>query len=362
MIIAVTGSTGLVGSALVTALEAREHLVRRLVRHEVCDADREIRWNPDAGEIDAAELNGVDAVVHLAGENIAGGRWNEELQAPHSRKSHQGHAALGRNARRARAEAQRAGERVGHRLLRQPRRRRGRRARRPRATVSSPTSAASGKPPPNRLTTPTSASSIFASAWCSAPTAAALAKMLPPFKLGLGGVIGTGRQYFSWIALDDLVSAIVFALETESLVGPVNAVAPSAVTNREFTKTLGRVLGRPTIFPMPAFAARLAFGEMADEMLLGGVRVAPHELTAAEFEFAYPQLEPALRHLARQVVARQCPLVGLPAMPVLRPIPPIGRSGRPGKLICLAKVTAFAVAVGDWRPIGRFARARTRLG
>ena len=121
--------------------------------------------------------------------------------------------------------------------------------------------------------------------------------MLTPFKLGLGGVIGCGRQYFSWIALDDLVCAIVFALENDSLVGPVNAVAPGAVTNREFTKTLGRVLGRPTIFPMPAFAARLAFGEMADEMLLGGVRVAPHELTAASFEFAYPELEPALRHL-----------------------------------------------------------------
>jgi len=129
------------------------------------------------------------------------------------------------------------------------------------------------------------------------PDGGALAKMLPPFKLGLGGVIGSGRQYFSWITLDDLVSAIVFALENESLVGPVNAVAPGAVTNREFTKTLGRVLGRPTIFPLPAFAARLAFGEMADEMLIGGVRVAPHELTAARFEFAYPELEPALRHL-----------------------------------------------------------------
>ena len=123
--------------------------------------------------------------------------------------------------------------------------------------------------------------------------------MLTPFKLGLGGVIGSGRQYFSWIALDDLVGAIVFALENEALVGPVNAVAPGAVTNREFTKTLGRVLGRPTIFPMPAFAARLAFGEMADEMLLGGVRAAPHELIKTNFPFTYPQLEPALRHLLK---------------------------------------------------------------
>jgi uncharacterized protein len=123
--------------------------------------------------------------------------------------------------------------------------------------------------------------------------------MLTPFKLGLGGVIGSGKQYFSWIALDDVVNALVFAVENESLIGPVNAVAPGAVTNREFTKTLGRVLGRPTIFPMPAFAARLAFGEMADEMLLGGVRVAPRELIKAGFPFEYPQLEPALRHLLR---------------------------------------------------------------
>ena len=95
------------------------------------------------------------------------------------------------------------------------------------------------------------------------------------------------------------MSAIVFALDNESLVGPVNAVTPHPVTNREFTKTLGRVLGRPTIFPMPAFAARLAFGEMADEMLIGGVRVAPHELIKAGFPFAYPELEPALRHLLK---------------------------------------------------------------
>src|SRR5262249_37412430 len=108
---------------------------------------------------------------------------------------------------------------------------------------------------------------------------------------------GSGQQYISWISLDDVVSAIQFALDTNSLAGPVNAVTPDAVTNYEFTKTLGRVLGRPTVFPMPAFAARLAFGEMADEMLLGSIRVAPRALTDAGFEFEYPQLEPALIHL-----------------------------------------------------------------
>jgi hypothetical protein len=110
-------------------------------------------------------------------------------------------------------------------------------------------------------------------------------------------VIGSGRQWLSWIALDDLISAIQFALENDSLAGPANAVAPGAVTNHDYTKTLGRVLGRPTIFPMPAFAARLAFGEMADEMLLGGVHVKPAALEAAGFQFGHPELEPALRQL-----------------------------------------------------------------
>jgi hypothetical protein len=124
-----------------------------------------------------------------------------------------------------------------------------------------------------------------------------LAKMLVPFHLGAGGVIGSGQQRISWIALDDLVRAIQFALSAAAVAGPVNAVAPNPVTNREFTKTLGSVLHRPTILSMPAFAARLAFGEMADEMLLGGAHIEPRALTAASFQFEYPQLELALRHM-----------------------------------------------------------------
>jgi hypothetical protein len=124
-----------------------------------------------------------------------------------------------------------------------------------------------------------------------------LDKMLLPFRLGVGGVIGSGRQFISWIALDDLVSAIQFVLANSALAGAVNAVAPEPATNRELTKTLGRVLGRPTVLPMPAFAARLAFGEMADEMLLGGARVEPKALKEAGFSFTYPRLEPALRHV-----------------------------------------------------------------
>jgi uncharacterized protein (TIGR01777 family) len=125
----------------------------------------------------------------------------------------------------------------------------------------------------------------------------ALAKMLRPFKMGVGGVIGTGQQYMSWIAIDDVLGAIQHALMTASLHGPVNAVAPHAVTNREFTTTLGRVLQRPTRLPLPAFAARLAFGEMADALLLASVRVAPTRLQDTGYAFRYPDLEGALRHV-----------------------------------------------------------------
>ena len=129
------------------------------------------------------------------------------------------------------------------------------------------------------------------------PEGGALAKMLGPFRWGLGGRIGTGRQYMSWIAIDDAVRAIAHTLSTESLAGPVNVTAPGPVTNREFTKAFGRVLGRPTLFPLPAFAARLALGKMADETLLASIRAAPARLTESGYTFGYPEIEGALRHL-----------------------------------------------------------------
>jgi uncharacterized protein (TIGR01777 family) len=129
------------------------------------------------------------------------------------------------------------------------------------------------------------------------PKGGALKKMLTPFKLGLGGKIGDGRQYMSWIALDDVVAALAFLVASPNVSGPVNLTAPNPVSNAEFTKTLGRVLSRPTVFPMPAFAARLAFGEMADALLLSSTRVAPHVLQSAGYNFQGPHLEPALRRL-----------------------------------------------------------------
>ena len=122
-----------------------------------------------------------------------------------------------------------------------------------------------------------------------------LSKLLTPFKMGMGGKVGSGKQHISWIALDDAVSAIKLAIDRQTIDGPLNVVSPNPVTNEEFTKTLGHVLNRPTALAMPAFAARLAFGEMADEMLLASQKVMPKKLTSAGFQFQYPQLEAAMR-------------------------------------------------------------------
>lgn len=305
MIIAVTGSSGLVGTALVDALEAEGQAVRRVVRRRTPPLSlpqsgegfaeaHEIRWDPAGGTIDAANLSGVDAVVHLAGEGLAA-RWNEPLK---------------QRIRDSRV----AGTRLLCETLASL-------SVKPAVLVSASAVGYYG----DRGEEPVDESSPpgrgFLADVCQQWEAAtrrardadirvvnlrigvvlskkggALAQMLTPFRLGVGGVIGSGRQYISWIELDDLVRVIQFALHAAALSGPVNAVAPEPVTNREFTKTLGRVLGRPTVFPLPAAALRLRFGEMADEMLLGGARVTPHVLSTADFQFAYPQLEPALRH------------------------------------------------------------------
>jgi uncharacterized protein (TIGR01777 family) len=127
----------------------------------------------------------------------------------------------------------------------------------------------------------------------------ALAKMLLPFKLGLGGRVGSGDQYWSWITLDDLVASIRHVIDDESISGPVNAVAPTPSTNLEFTRSMGRALHRPTIFPMPAFVARLMLGEMADELLLGGARVRAGVLERTGFQWAHPELDGALQHVLR---------------------------------------------------------------
>lgn len=299
MKIIVTGSSGLIGSALVAALTARGDEVTRLVREKTgttrTDGAREVLWSPSRGELSAAELEGHDAAIHLAGDPIAEGRWTDEKKRRIRESRVQGTTLLAATLAK----------------LKTP----------PRVLLTASAVGYYGDRGEELLTEASAAGTDFLSGVCreweaSAEAAkaagirvvrlrfgvvlsgagGALAKMLTPFKMGAGGKIGSGKQYMSWIALNDAIGAILHALAHEELEGAVNVVAPRAVTNAEFTKTLGGVLGRPTIFAMPAFAARLAFGEMADAALLASQRAEPAQLKATSYQFKYPELEGALRH------------------------------------------------------------------
>ncbi|MGQ4807545.1 Epimerase family protein [Candidatus Entotheonellaceae bacterium PAL068K] len=296
MHVVVTGSTGLIGSALVSSLTAGEHHVTRLVRTPPRHGEAEVQWDPETGSVAVPGLEGVDAVIHLAGENIAKGRWTA--------------------AKKARIRNSRVhGTRVLCEALTQL-------AEPPKVLVSASAIGYYGERGAEVLSETSRPGQDFLAWVCRdweaatepaaqcgirvvrlrigvvlSPAGGALGQMLGLFTLGIGGVIGTGKQYFSWVAIDDVVSAIHHALITETLHGPVNAVAPYPITNREFTKTLGRVLRRPTLLTMPTFAARLFLGEMADALLLASTRVEPSQLHESGFHFRYPELEGALRQM-----------------------------------------------------------------
>lgn len=298
MNILVSGSTGLVGSDLVPVLTSGGHTVTRLVRPSADKpgGEKTVAWDSQTGVADVTALEGLDAVVHLAGESIASGRWTA--------------------ARKARIRDSRV---VGTRLLCEAL---AKLSRPPRVLACASAIGFYGSRGDEILTEESSLGVGFLAEVCRdweqatqpardkgirvvnlrsgvilSAKGGALATMLLPFKLGVGGVVGDGKQFMSWITLDDMVSAILHVLTTESLAGPVNFVAPQAVTNHDFTKALGRVLGRPTILPMPAFVARLAFGEMADELLLSSQRVVPKKLQASGYTFRHADMEGALRHL-----------------------------------------------------------------
>jgi len=299
MKILVSGSHGLVGSSLLPALSGKGHQVARLVRGLSAATGSEIAWDPEGGRLDPAHLAAFDAVVHLAGEGIASRRWTDVQKARIRESRTQGTRLL--------CEAM-AG-------LSTP----------PRTLLSASAIGYYGDRGEEILLEDSAPGQGFLPEVCQAwevatepaarkgirvvclrfgiilsPAGGALAKMLPPFRMGAGGVLGSGRQYMSWISIDDAVGAVLQALEASALRGPVNAVAPQPVTNAIFTKTLGRVLGRPTILPMPAFAARLMFGEMADALLLSSTRVKPARLLASSYPFRHHELEPALHHLLRR--------------------------------------------------------------
>lgn len=297
MHVVVTGASGLLGKALTTSLGEHGHRVSRLVRrpHARPEERGEIPWDPLAGLLDPALLAGVDAFVHLAGENVGGGRWTD-----------------------ARKAAIRDSRVLGTRTLVDAI---GRMDKPPSVLVSASavgyygstggdTALAESAPPGDDFL------AEVCRAWEAEaekaqrfgvrvvrarigvvldPKGGALEKLLTPFKAGLGGKIGSGRQWMSWVALPDVVRAFEFALTTPGLAGAVNVVADGAVTQAEFARTLARVLGRPSMLPLPGFAVKALFGEMGDTMLLGGQRVAPEALHASGFSFSSPTLEPALR-------------------------------------------------------------------
>ena len=279
--------------------------VRRLARSSSKSRDNDaVTWNPESGLLSFVACSGVDAVVHLAGENIASGRWNaaKKLRIRDSRVigTHRLCKALASmpNPPRVLVCASAIGyygERGDQRLV----------------EIEPP---GRGFLPEvctqwERATQPAVDAGIrvvnLRIGVVLSPDGGALKQMLLPFQFGLGGKVGSGRQYWSWISLPDLVRSILFAVEEESLTGPVNAVAPDAVDNAEFTRVLGRVLRRPTLFPLPGFMARLVLGEMADELLLASIRVVPEQLRKHGFEFEHPDLETALRAVLNRKLPSQ---------------------------------------------------------
>jgi uncharacterized protein (TIGR01777 family) len=289
--VAVTGTSGLLGSALLPALRAAGWIPRALVRRAA--GPGEVTWDPTAGTLDLPALEGVDAAVHLAGESVAAGRWTPEAK---------------RRIRDSRV--------LGTRLLAESL---ARLRRPPRVLVSASAIGIYG----DRGDTPLDESSALGAdflagvgkEWEAAAGPAsdagirvvqlrfgivlareggALARMLTPFKLGVGGPLGSGRQWMSWIAIDDAVGSILTVLTNEAARGPVNAVAPEPVRNAEFAARLGAALHRPSVLPAPAFALRALFGELADGALLASQRVVPARLTALGYRFKYPTLPEAL--------------------------------------------------------------------
>lgn len=292
--ILVSGASGFVGSALVPFLTAAGHDVVRLVRRAARAAD-EAQWDPETGLVDLELAEGADALIHLAGAGIADKRWNP---------------ARKQLLRGSRVDATRVlCESLGK--LQLP----------PKAFVSASAIGLYGDRGDEPLDEDSPAGRGFLAElvrdWEAAAEPAraaglrvahmrlgvlldagggALARMLLPFKLGAGGRLGSGAQFMSWVALDDALAALLHAVRTDTLEGAVNVVAPQPVSNAEFTRALGAALRRPTVLPMPSFAARLAFGELADELLLASQRVAPSRLQQSGFEFAWPTLSGALAH------------------------------------------------------------------
>ncbi len=293
MRIAISGASGLIGRSLVARWRTAGHVVLPLVR-KATGAAEEIAWDPGAGTIEAEKLEGLDAVVHLAGESIAGGRWTAEKKRRIVESRIKGTATLCESLTRLRVKpgVLVAASAIGFY---------GDRGEETVCEVSDP-----GKGFLAETCVAWEAETKAASeagirvvnlriGIVLAREGGALEKMLLPFKLGLGGRIGNGQQWMSWVAASDVVRAVDFVIEKKELSGPVNAVGPMPVRNAAFTTALGKALHRPTVFPLPAFAAKLMLGkEMAEELLLSGARVKPARLIANGFEFGCKTVSEAM--------------------------------------------------------------------
>lgn len=296
MKILIAGSSGLVGTELVSFLKHQGHEVTRLTRSNK-NSQETLFWDPEAGILDETILDGFDAVINLAGENIANKRWDAK-QKEKIRSSRVDSTTL---LSKALAKLKKPPEvficasAIGYY------------GDRPHEVLNEDSQASRGDFLAETCQEWEAATKAASDAGIRvvnarfgiilSPKGGAMSKLLLPFQLGLGGIIGNGKQIMSWIALDDVIYALNYLVQDTTISGPVNFTSPESVTNHEFTKTLGKVLNRPTIFPVPAFAAKLAFGEMADALLLASAKVQPVKLIASRFKFAYPDLESALRHL-----------------------------------------------------------------
>jgi uncharacterized protein len=303
MKIVVSGSTGLIGTSLLQALTRRGYEVVPLVRRKVAAGEGALAWDPERGTIDRPGLEGADAVIHLAGENVFG-RWSR-AKKQRIRDSRVNGTRLLCDAvagLRRRPATLLAGSAIGYY---------GDRGEEPLTEESAP-----GEDFLAHVARDWEAATVAATragirvvnmrvGVVLTTKGGALAKMLPAFRIGLGGPIGGGNQYVSWIALDDIMHAMQHVLDHESFVGPVNLTAPAPVKNRDFAKTLGKVLGRPAAVTVPAFALRLAFGSEGAAMLGSGQRVMPARLLASGFQFRYPEVEPTLRHLLAPAEGRR---------------------------------------------------------
>ena len=291
--VAITGASGMVGTALAEKLRQTGHKSLSITRK--ASSSGSILWDAATGLKNPSQLEGVDTIVHLAGENIAAGRWT---------------AALKDRIRRSRVEGTRSLVKSIAAVKQ-----------RPKTLVCASAIGFYGERGETVLDESAAAGTGYLADVCReweheahaaadlglrvvnvrigvvlSPKGGALAKMLLPFKLGAGGIIGSGKQYWSWIGLHDLVRILAFCVENETVQGAVNGVSPNPMTNYDFTKGVGKALHRPTIFPLPAFVAKLALGEMANDLLLASTRVIPKKLQDHGFQFDYPELVGCLEH------------------------------------------------------------------